>query len=128
MRKKVIVLDFDGCIHHYTSGYTGIVPKDPPSPGALEFVRWLREKKFTIVVLSARIRDDKGRQEIENWLIEHNFPDGIIVTNIKPPAVLYVDDRGWRFDGDWNEVKSFLEENDLNPGTWVEESWGTIDF
>ena len=41
-----------------------------------------------------------------NWLYQH----GILVddvASVKPMAVLYVDDRGFRFEGDWQAVVDF---------------------
>ena len=40
---KTILLDFDGVIHSYTSGWkgAGVIP-DPPVPGAIDFLRICR--------------------------------------------------------------------------------------
>ena len=121
---KRVVLDLDGCLHWYYSGYTGLSPEDPPTPGALDFVHWLREKGFEVVICTARIKPDgTGATEIREWLVKHSFPDDLVVTNTKFPAVLYVDDRGWRFDGNWNDIKFFLEGVNLKPGSWVDNHW-----
>jgi hypothetical protein len=49
--------------------------------------------------------------DVRCWLIEHGFPHRLItVTNMKPNAWLYVDDRGFRFGGNFAKVLAALDE------------------
>lgn len=83
MRKRILVLDFDGVIHSYTSGWQGarVIP-DPPVPRAIDFLlRALVE--FDVAILSSRSHQWGGRRAMKGWLrmqlaewIEQKWPDG----------------------------------------------------
>lgn len=101
--KQTIVIDFDGVLHSYASGWKGasVVP-DPPTPGAREAIAKLRET-YTVVVVSSRCHQPGGIEAIQAWLLYHNI--GVDdVTNDKPPHIVVVDDRAFRFEGDWQKV------------------------
>jgi hypothetical protein len=38
---------------------------------------------------------------VQQWLHEQDFPSQVEVMQEKPPALVYIDDRGFRFTGDW---------------------------
>ncbi|HET7615969.1 MAG TPA: hypothetical protein VFK27_03340 [Bacillales bacterium] len=97
--KPTIVFDFDGVIHSYFSGWKGIdaIP-DPPVDGIRETIDALR-KKYRLVVVSSRCREEKGREAVVNWLDEKDIRVDD-VTFEKVPAIVYVDDRALTFDGD----------------------------
>ena len=97
--KKTIALDFDGVLHSYTSGWTGWTPLDMPVPGAQDFVLDLLELGYSVVIYSARFSEGVGRSGAARWMAEHGFPPGIHLATLKPQASLYVDDRGFRFEG-----------------------------
>lgn len=71
MSLGTIVLDFDGVIHSYTSGWKGprVIP-DPPVPGAIEF---LLEAGvcYDIAVSSSRSHYWFGRAAMRNYIAEH---------------------------------------------------------
>ncbi len=111
---KTIVVDFDGVIHAYTSGWKGatVIP-DPPVEGALS---WLREAvdRFNVAISSARSREKGGIEAMRDWLaregLEASVLDKISWPRAKIPAHLYIDDRGWRFEGSFptlDEVDAF---------------------
>lgn len=101
--KQTVILDFDGVIHSYASGWKGAdnIP-DPPTPGAKEAVAKLREK-YIVVVVSSRCHQAGGVHAIKNWLDQHGI-EVDAVTNDKPPHIVTVDDRAFRFEGDWDAV------------------------
>jgi len=106
-KKQAICLDFDGTIYSYISGWRGVTETpDPPVQGARAAIAELR-KNFRVVVNSARCDDPKGKVAIENWLRHHNIEVDEVVS-AKPGAVLYVDDRGFRFGGSWDAVLKFV--------------------
>ncbi len=100
--KPTVCLDFDGVLNNYTH-------YDPnncftPRPGAKEFLEKLNEN-YTVVILTAR-RFDK----VERWLKNYGLRKYVFdVTNIKPPAVAYIDDRGIEFNGNYDIVLKQLE-------------------
>lgn len=104
-----ISLDFDGVLHSYTRGWTGIAPLDPPMKGAVEFCEWLHAQGHKIVISSCRSNFNGGGEAILAWLKQHGFPEGIRVSLEKPIASLYVDDNGFRFEGSFDRVKKFME-------------------
>ncbi len=101
--KKTIILDFDGVVHSYESGWHGAdVVCDMPTPGAKEAIAKLRET-YTVVVCSSRCHQTGGVEAIKEWLSENGI-EVDQVTNDKPPHIVTVDDRALRFDGDWQKV------------------------
>jgi adenylylsulfate kinase-like enzyme len=114
-RKRTIVLDFDGVLHRYSKGYTGTEPEEGTVRGSVEFVRKLIDEGWTVVVCSARLRDKDAKAAVEEWLHKHHFPELKVVLE-KPPAEIYVDDNGYRFDGDFDKLQRFLKRN---PESWA---------
>ncbi len=113
--KETVVFDFDGVIHSYTSGWKGAeIISDPPVPGIKEAIADIRAAGYEVVVVSTRCGSNAGRYAVEEWLNDHE----IIVDRInatKPPAIVYIDDRAIRFDGNpsglLQEIKSFIPWN-----------------
>lgn len=102
---RTIVLDFDGVLHSYTSGWKGAeaIP-DPPTPGAQDFVRSLQDAGYTVVICSTRAESPEGADAMAAWLYANDFPDFLGLTHGKPPALVYLDDRALRFDGEWPDM------------------------
>lgn len=100
--KRTLCLDFDGVIHGYQSGWKGAaLICDLPVPGTKEAITKLRET-WKVVVYSSRSGQPGGKEAMAAWFKQH----GIEVDELcdhKPPAVVYVDDRGVTFNGDWNK-------------------------
>lgn len=108
-----VTLDFDGVLNSYRTQIASDDPAapipDPPTVGAREAVRELRRRGYEVVVLSARTADSpKARRAIEAWLKKHGIEVDAVVDR-KLPSVLYVDDKGFRFEGNWDAVLRFLE-------------------
>ena len=76
-------------------------------PGARAFLQKLAEEGHYIILHTARMKRDKIKTF--NWLELNNIPFNELHTG-KPPATIYVDDRGFRFDGDWNKLKILIDE------------------
>ncbi len=106
-----IILDFDGVIHGYDSGWQGVgICPDPPTPGAREAIAKIRETE-KVYVYSTRCSSPDGVRAIEEYLERHDIQvDGVVDKKI--PASLSIDDRGFRFNGDWREVLEFLATPD----------------
>ena len=110
-----IAIDFDGVIHSYTSGWTGIedIP-DPPVPGIREAIDDIRRAGYQVVIYSTRCVRQTGQSAIIKWLDKY----GIVVDDIvkeKPPAIVYIDDRAICFDGKpdnlLNKIQTFTPWN-----------------
>jgi len=68
--KKILLLDFDGVIHKYSSGWKGArnIP-DQPVSGALEFIVEATEH-FDVCIYSARSSQFGGIQAMKKWLYD----------------------------------------------------------
>lgn len=107
--RRTICLDFDGVIHSYRTGWSGIesIP-DPPIHGTQRAVQRLRQD-YRVVVHSARCSTPEGRAAIERWLAKHNIEVDEVAEH-KPPAMVYIDDRAIRFQGNWADTLTALAE------------------
>jgi hypothetical protein len=103
-----VALDFDGVIHAYTRGWQDGTIYDPPMPGAIDGVRALL-RTFNVVIFTTRNRYDVAhwmRKKMPETQFHTSAEDrtvfwrqrgAILVTNCKPGAKWYVDDRAVRF-------------------------------
>lgn len=97
---RTIAVDLDGCLAQYDGNYKALEIGEPVDK-AREFLRSLHELGYRIVVFTSRTN-----QEVTwHWLRSHDMAEYVlIVTNVKPLAIAYVDDRAVQFDGDWSNV------------------------
>lgn len=109
-QRYTIAVDFDGVIHRYDTPWVNAhtIP-DEPVAGAIE---WLiaMVQKFDVVIFSTRCKTWRGRRAVRRWLRRHAgtcWNEGLGVpglevvklTAVKPPALIYLDDRAVRFEG-----------------------------
>lgn len=103
--KGTVVLDLDGVLHSYASGWQGETTiGDPPVEGAQAFVRSLIAAGYDPVVASTRCNSEAGRGAVASWLVKHDFPLGLRIAEGKPAGLVYLDDRALRFTGVWPTV------------------------
>lgn len=96
---RTVCVDFDGVLADY-HGWKDVNTLDPPYPGALEFVERCLDEGYKVTVHTTR---DPG--QISVWLNAHKFPQAVEISiGRKPMASVYIDDRAWRFDGNWDEA------------------------
>ena len=71
MKKPALLLDFDGVIHSYSSGWQGVrnIP-DPPVKDAMRFIIEA-QKYFQVCVYSARSGKFGGVLAMKKWLKRH---------------------------------------------------------
>jgi hypothetical protein len=106
--KLILLLDFDGCIHSYKSGWQGAtIIEDPPVPGIIE---WLNAVLvyFDVHVLSARSATLEGRTAMYHYVRKHAGPsiaNRIVFVSEKPSAFITIDDRCICFDGNWSDPR-----------------------
>lgn len=97
-----IAVDFDGVIHSYSSPWTAAheIP-DPPVEGAIDWLN-VMAGKFAVVIFTTRGKTVEGRDAVIDYLMNNGYRTDVDVpevTDCKPPALIYVDDRGYRFTG-----------------------------
>lgn len=111
--RRTVAVDFDGVLHSYVQQWTRAdVIQDPPTPGAIAWLNHLAVNEIEPVIVSTRAASSEGQSAIRNWLLRHGCAIAmtIKITDQKPPAILYIDDRAWLFTGDnFPTVKSIRD-------------------
>lgn len=122
-RRPILVIDFDGVLHSYVSGWKGIdqIP-DPPVPGFAEFLEGA-VKVFDVAVFSSRSAEFAGRTAMREWLAAQlaKYYEATMTTAAavgratdlrrkiafpgqKPAAFISLDDRALTFNGVWPDI------------------------
>jgi hypothetical protein len=119
---KVVAVDFDGVINSYISGWEGSTETDAPVLSAAESLKTFYERGYKVIIFSTRANTQEGIDTIREYLRKHTenneLADTIEITNQKPIADMYIDDRAIPFNGDWEETLKRIEE--FKP--WTEKS------
>ena len=112
--RLIACVDFNGVLDTYT-GWRGPGHFDPPRAGAREFLQSLGSRRLQVVVFTTRYPDDVWR-----WLREHAL-DRLVsdVTDRKPAAHVFVDDRAVCFRGDFDAA---LRDIDIFVAHWEKAS------
>jgi hypothetical protein len=97
---RTLALDFDGVLHWYREGWKDGSIYDEPVPGAVEACEVLGHH-YRLVIFSSRAATAVGIADMQKWLRWNGFPTFAEITSEKPIATMYVDDRAYRFEGDW---------------------------
>jgi len=101
--KKVIAVDFDGVIHDFKNP----IPHrrmGGPVAGAKEAMERLASMGYHIVIFTVWGGTEAGRKTIADWCNYYEVPFDDI-TNIKPNASYYIDDKAIRFES-WDQALS----------------------
>lgn len=102
-KTKKIFIDFDGVINDY-KGWKGEDNLFLPKKGILKFLEWLSQTS-EITIFTTR-----DTLKVSQWLEKHNLRQYIAdITNVKRPAHIYIDDRGLKFNGNFNLLKTQIE-------------------
>ena len=108
-KKKTICVDFDGVINSYKNGF-GNGEFEEPIDGAIKGIVRLMKRGYNIVILTARENHRDIEDYISNHMREldyHEFTDQFEVTNVKPIAIAYIDDRAVRFTT-WADMLNYF--------------------
>jgi adenylylsulfate kinase len=104
---KTIAVDFDGVLAEYT-GWRGDDHYGQPLPGALDFIRLLFAQGYKVHIFTTRAGSYEGIERLEWWFKDHGLENDLVrrlvVTSIKSPAWLYVDDRVFLFRGTFPSI------------------------
>lgn len=113
-----IAVDFDGVLHSYSSPWINehTIP-DPPVEGAMEWLAAMLASNLDVVIFTTRGRTSAGRDAVQQWIARY-WPEAPLtrlqVTNEKPAALVYIDDRAWRFEGRFPAKQEILEARPWN--------------
>lgn len=103
--KPTILIDLDGVLNEYKGNYDeNFIPEI--RDGAQEFIKELAQD-YILYLFTTR-NENQAKKWLENNDLEEYFED---ITNTKIPAYIILDDRGVRFDGDFqnalNSINNF---------------------
>ncbi len=111
MTANILAIDFDGVIHDHKKGTSMTVIAGKPIDGAFESMQNLFGAGFVIVVHSARAGHPGGQQLIERWIKTWQISTGtkfdFTVTDRKPEALAYIDNRAIRFTR-WGDIEDYF--------------------
>lgn len=123
---KTILVDFDGVLHSYVSGWKGVAEiPDPPVPGAIKWLeRMIEDGRFNVCIYSSRSKETEKRvvdvgighhtdcveidahvgiEAMQGWLIANGMREDLVeqigFPTEKPAAFLTIDDRAICFTG-----------------------------
>lgn len=102
--RNIVLVDLDGTICHK--------PRDLEhfarfKKGALNSIRKIKKLGFEVVLYTAR----SNLGPVEKFVASTPLRDLVVrVTNKKENAILFIDDRGYRFNGDWVKEMQEIEE------------------
>lgn len=101
---KILAIDFDQTIHDQAHPVPGR-KMGPPIVGAQDAIVEFKRRGYKIIIHTVWGSDDR-KQAIIDWLNYYQiyFDE---VTNIKPKADAYIDDKAIRFTT-WEEVKTLV--------------------
>ena len=100
----IACVDFNGVLDAYT-GWRGADYFDPPRPGARKFLDALVQRGYSVVIFTSRFPAD-----VRRWLETHGLADLVSdVTDRKPAAHVFVDDRAVCFRGDFDATLAEIE-------------------
>ena len=116
---KTVVLDFDGVVHSYVTKnrpWNPLFIPDPPMSGAFQAITDYQNQGLDVVLASARWTPENNTEgswdaaqqamrAAQAWFLDHGFPEHRLrrirfwMDPGKPTGLLYIDDRGMRFEG-----------------------------
>lgn len=117
---RAICVDFDGVLHSYDSGWQGPceIP-DPPVEGAFSWLRRMveyeldGERHFRVCIYSSRSRHEGAIEAMQEWFRKHGLDEqtlGLLhFPTQKPAANMTIDDRAFRFEGEFPSIQWILD-------------------
>ena len=101
--RPIVCIDLDGVLNTFDE-WRGADHFHDPRPGSREFLERLNELGYRVVVFTTRWAPHVGA-----WLTQHGLSVYVSeITDKKPPAIAFIDDRAICFRGDYDETLSDL--------------------
>jgi hypothetical protein len=103
--RPIVCVDLDGVLNLF-DGWKSAEYFHPPRPGAAAFLCRLNGMGYRVVIFTVR-----WAPHVEQWLREHGLTEYVSeVTDKKPPAHVYIDDRAVCFEGDFDSALGKVAE------------------
>lgn len=110
---STIALDFDGVLSDYTGWKGHQAPFDPPVDGAIAAIRDYQDAGYRVCIYTTRADSSAQIARLELWLKTHGLErkriNELNITDRKPPAIIYLDDRAMLFTGTFPSVEQIKE-------------------
>lgn len=106
MKPLRLAVDFDGVVHDPNNKIPGY-KLGQPITNARASLEMLKNGGAIIVIHSVWADTEKSVQAIADWCTYFKIPFDFI-TNQKPDADLYIDDKGYRFEN-WTDTLRFIK-------------------
>jgi len=104
-RRPRIAVDFDGVIHKYSRGWQNGLIYDEPVEGSFEVCRMFEQMGLEVYILTARRNLADLDAWMKEWMERKDVHFEYTAGNFKLGAVLYIDDRGFRFENNnWTDA------------------------
>ena len=117
----ILAIDLDDTIHDTQNVKPGY-KMGMPVKYAQEALRDLSRDGHTIIIHTIWATSDQKTQAIRDWLVYFKIPFDDVVA-VKPMADMYIDDKGYHFQGNW--MQSYL---DITKKVLTEKmSWPTVE-
>lgn len=98
-----ICVDFDGVLNNY-EGWKGEDELYTPREDAYYFLGMLSQK-YKVIIHTTR-----NSEKVKEWLKKYRMDKFVSdITSNKVPAMIYIDDRGLKFNGDFVETLKQIE-------------------
>lgn len=92
--RPIVCVDLDGVLNVY-DGWRGADHFHPPRPGAREFLEGLKQRNYSVIIHTTR-----WAPHVWEWIRMHGLEKCVDeVTDKKPPAHVFIDDRAICFQG-----------------------------
>lgn len=101
---KIIAIDFDDTIHDKQNPQPGY-KMGPPTAGARSALLQFRELGYEIYIHCHWADSPRSIKTIQDWLLYFDMPFDTI-SNIKPNAEAFIDNRAVRYENNWDEIIS----------------------
>lgn len=102
-----LAVDFDGVIHDPKNVQPGY-KLGQPIEGAVKALRQLKNDDRIIIIHSFWASTPARVEAITKWCTYFDIPYDF-VTNVKPDADIYIDDKGYKFER-WSDTLDYISQ------------------
>lgn len=104
---NTICIDFDGVIFDYSE--IQVAKTEQPITGSMQAIKTMIKEGYKVVICTARHESHLPaiKEMLQTWGLSETETNIIEVTNTKPNARMYIDDKAVRFTN-WDDIMKLL--------------------